>query len=160
MMTTPMRPGAALLLCFVALVLTGCSSYAVRGVVIRGETSYVELVGKNDPRLEAGQPVSGATIAGIIDPQSLKSTRLKPVATDALGAFKIPVDNFGAGWLEYELGLIVRSSNFTPAEGHVDLPGGGRRVLVVLAPGTDRLGSGSAFDNDYSPERDFERFSH
>ncbi len=149
------------MLVIAAVQIGGCSGHHVRGVVLVGENSYVQIVDKNDPRLSQGEPVMGATVTSIVDPQSLDSTRLAGVTTDVSGAFSIPVENFGAGWLEYEMGVTVRRSKFAPAEGFFPLPGSGKRVLVVLAPGRDAVGDRrSAFDEDYSFERDLERFAH
>ncbi|GAB4518993.1 MAG: hypothetical protein Tsb0013_23000 [Phycisphaerales bacterium] len=144
-----------------ALVLTACGAHQVRGVVRVGENSYVQVVDKDDPRLAEGEPVVGATVTSVVDPQSLGSTRLPAIATDHTGAFAIPVDLFGAGWMEYELGVTVRRTKFSPAEGFFRLPGSDKRLLVVLAPGRDVLsGNASAYDGGYSYERDLERFAH
>lgn len=149
-----------LLACLSTLTLGACSAHQVRGVVVVGQQSSVQLVHKSDPRLE-GEPVAGANISAIIDPQSLDRSRLPAVLSDPLGAFAIPVDEFGAGWLDYELGILARRDSFAPAEGFVKLPGGDTRVLIVLAPGRDTHRSGdSAYDEDWSADRQLERFAH
>ncbi len=151
----------ALLLAALALVLGGCSSYAVRGVVVMGPTSYVELVDADDPRLTQGQPISGAVVRTTVDPSSLNPIRLTGVTTGAVGEFAVPVDEFGAGWLEYELGVVVRRPGFAPAEGFMRLPPAGKRLLVTLGAGQDRRGlDESGFDDGYDYNSDLERFGH
>ena len=63
--------------------------------------------------------------------------------------------------MEYGLGVVARKSKHAPAEGFFPLPGSGKRLLVVLARGNDRLGSsGTAYDEGYDWQRDLERFGH
>ena len=152
---------SSVLLAVIALVMGGCSSYAVRGVVVMGSSSYVEIVDDNDPRLTQGQPIAGAVVRIMIDPSSLNPTRLSGVTSGAVGEFAIPVDSFGAGWPEYELGVVVRRPGFAPAEGFFQLPPSGKRLLVTLGAGQDRRGlDDSGFDEGYDYNRDLERFEH
>jgi hypothetical protein len=160
-MTSGARARILLIGALCMTLLGACSSHKVRGVVVVGDTSYVTLVPKDDPRLEEGVPVVGATVSGVVDPSELNSTRTGAVLTDVVGAFALSIENFGAGLLEYELGVTARRAGYAPARGFFPLPGNDRRLLITLAPGVDREApEASAFDDGYSWERDLERYTH
>ncbi|MEM1424000.1 MAG: hypothetical protein AAGH64_08345 [Planctomycetota bacterium] len=151
----------ALALFALACVALSACTHQVRGVVRLGENSYVLVVDKDDPRLDQGDAIVGASVTATVDPASLDSNRLSPVASDATGAFSIPVEDFGAGWLEYGFGVVARKPKHAPAEGFFPLPGSGERLLVVLARGNDRRSAGgTAYDDGYSWQRDLDRFGH
>lgn len=119
------------------LAVTGCESYALRGRVVEGESSRVTVVEASDPRL-SGKPVEGARVLAMLDPGSLGRETLPPASSDETGAFEIPVEAVGAGLLKYRVGVSARVSGRRPAEGVFKLPGRGKRLLVQLAPGSDR----------------------
>ena len=151
---------ALTILASATLLVTACA-HQVRGVVRLGQNSYVQVVDADDPRLDQGDAVVGARVSSVVAPQSLNSTALVSVASDATGAFSIPVENFGAGWLEYELGVVCRKDRHAPAEGFFPMPGSGQRLLIVLKPGRDRLNTdSSAYGDEYSWQRDLESFGH
>ncbi|MEO1128392.1 MAG: hypothetical protein AAFX05_01645 [Planctomycetota bacterium] len=118
-------------------VLTGCESYAVKGRVVQGSSSYIVLVDANDPRLD-GPGVPGVALHLMLEPGKLNRESLGRTVSDNDGNLRMPVGTFGAGWLEHNAGLYARAKGFTPAEGYFILPGGSQRVLVVMAPGQDR----------------------
>lgn len=116
--------------------LPACSSYQLQGKVVQGPVSSVTIVDKSDRRL-AEPGLSGATLSGTLDPQSPGRKRLSPAGTDGDGAFAIPITEAGAGFLEYDLQLIAKAAGFQSAVGNFRVPGGGKRVLITLAPGRD-----------------------
>jgi len=116
----------------------GCADagYQLRGRVVQGETSFVSVVDADDPRLE-GMPVPNASLHLQMDPGNIKRETIARAVSGADGSFAIDVDRFGAGWVEYDVGLFVRKSGFDPAMAPFRLPPESRRVLVVLSPGRD-----------------------
>lgn len=135
------RPAISWATVFVAAlapVLGGCS-YALQGRVIRGDASYVEVVDSGDPRLsEPKAGMSGVSIHLQGDPSNIRRKTLGRTASGGNGGFSVPVDEFGAGMLDYDVGVFARRKGCEPAEGYFRLPGSGKRVLVVMAPGDDR----------------------
>ena len=81
--------------------------------------------------------VSGASLLVTVDPKSLNAQTLPGDMTDMDGHFAIPVSSPGAGFLEYEIEVLCRAAGFTPAAGTMPLPGGDKRLLIVLSPGVD-----------------------
>lgn len=137
-----------------AALLTGCGGGAmVRGKVVSGPESVVTLVGEDDPRL-AGPGLDGATVRLTLDPRSLGRKPLGSASTYADGTFAIPVNEFGAGVLEYELGVLSRLQGRQSAEGFVPWPSGAQRVLVVLARGQD------TYREPEDPLKDLERYGN
>ena len=127
------RVAVLLLLC---LGVVGCSGYELRGRVIGGQTSWVGVVDAEDPRLsEPHLGMGGAAIEATLDPQNLNYQRLGKVVSQGDGAFALPVEAKGAGWLEYDIQMIVELAGYAPAVGEFRLPGQSKRVLVVLGSG-------------------------
>lgn len=126
----------AITLCAAALLLGGCGGYTLRGKVIDGPASQILVVDKDDPRL-GYIGIGGATVQVTVDPESLGRTRLPghPAADD--GSFDIPIDQPGAGLLEYDVGVVVRHEGHDSAVKTLRLPGGNKRLLVFLARGPD-----------------------
>lgn len=121
-----------------AVALGGCS-YAVEGRVVRGEVSMVEVVDAGDARLsDPSIALSGVGVHVQADPTSLRRKTLGRAVSSRDGGFRVPVDEFGAGVMEFDLGVFARKKGYEPAEGFLRKPGGGRRVLVTLTPGQDR----------------------
>lgn len=118
-------------------LLGGCSGYVLSGKVVQGRASDVTVVRQADPRL-AGDPVAGAMVRCVLDPNSGGREVVGQTTTDELGRFEMPIDALGAGTLEYELLVIARAPKKSPAETIIDLPSGSKRLLVTLAPGRDR----------------------
>lgn len=137
----PARWLAALVALAAAALIVGCGSYELRGRAIEGPSSGVHVVDRDDPRLEA-PGLSGAAVSLTLDPDRLSAERVGEVATDVDGDFAIAVDAFGAGMLEYQAQVDGQLAGHEPAIGRFDLPGRGKRVLVVLAPGDDDAATG------------------
>ncbi len=118
------------------LVLTGCESYSLRGHVIRGEISYIEIVDADDERLE--QPGLTATRVGVhLDPGRLNRKFLGSTVSNSNGDFSIPVDEFGAGFLEYDISVVAYRDGYFGAEQFFVMPSANRRVLTIPGPGND-----------------------
>ena len=123
-------------LAMAALWLPGCESYQMRGYVVEGPASMVLIADADDSRLQM-PGVPGATLEFMLDPTSLGRKPMGATFTGKDGAFNVPVDEFGAGFLEYELGVICRRKGYEPAIGNVIMPNHDQRLLVVLNPGRD-----------------------
>jgi len=119
------------------LLLTGCGPYVLRGKVVQGSTSNIAIVHHDDIRL-AGSGLAGAVIELTLDPRSLGRRVMATREVEPDGTFALPIEQFGAGLLEYEFGLVVRCAGHDSALDIFRLPGRGRRVLVSLARGPDR----------------------
>ncbi len=126
----------ALALGMLGLFLAGCESYSLRGHVIRGEISYIEIVDADDERLE--QPGLSATRVGVhLDPGRLNRKFLGSTVSNSNGDFSIPVDEFGAGFLEYDISVVAYRDGYFGAEQFFVMPSANRRVLIILGPGND-----------------------
>lgn len=116
----------------------GCEGYALRGRVVQGHASFVQVVSADDPRLEEGDGIAGASVHVQKDPGRLNRETMARGQSGVDGSFELAIDEFGAGVLEIDIGVFVRRKGFDPAEAYFRLPGSGKRVLVILAPGRDR----------------------
>ena len=121
-----------------ALMLTGCAGYGLRGRVVEGPVSAVHIVPADDPRL-AEPPITGASVHLTVDADRLSAKPAGAGHSDADGDFHVPVDAFGAGFLEHDVEVLVRAQGHAPAQRVIRLPGRDRRVLVTLAPGEDAV---------------------
>jgi hypothetical protein len=134
-----MTRGVALILlaCFTPLFGAGCGAYALRGKVIEGAYHGIYVVEANDKRLN-GPPVGGATVSATLDPSSLGRKPVGDTLTGEDGGFTLPIGEFGAGTLEYEVGVEARAAGHAGVEKSFRLPGGGSRLLIVMPRGVDR----------------------
>ncbi|MEX2673507.1 MAG: hypothetical protein WD294_15515 [Phycisphaeraceae bacterium] len=157
-MTTPptfsrIRSGVWIASLLVASVLlTGCGSYAFQGRVIHGSNPEIVVVDRDDARLE-GSGVPGASVRLTLDPESLGRKILPGQTTRPDGTFSIPVDEFGAGTLEYNAGLLVRKDGHEAAHSNFPLPRSNERVLIVLPRGND------TYSEPDNPLDDLDRFA-
>jgi len=141
----------ALMLTVCSLATVGCESYALRGAVVEGQMPGVYIVRADDARLEQ-VGLANAVVEPTLDPDSMRPKQLSNALTDDRGRFELPVTEFGAGILEYELGLLVRHEGFKSVWQKMPMPPGNRRLLVVMAPGEDRGGVGGPRENDWGAE--------
>ena len=126
----------ALALVTFAFLLVGCESYSLRGHVIRGEISYIEIVDADDERLES--PGLTATRVGVhLDPGRLNRKFLGSTVSDANGDFSLPIDEVGAGFLEYDISVVAYRDGYFGAEQFFVMPSSNKRVLIILGPGND-----------------------
>lgn len=128
---------AALLL--TVIMLPGCSAYQIRGTVVEGRTPGVYVVDSSDARLKQ-TAVADALIQATLDPEKLRPKLLRGTQSDEQGAFAIPVEDFGAGLLEYSLGLFVDADGYSGTETvePIALPGPGKQLLVVVSAGRSK----------------------
>jgi hypothetical protein len=84
-------------LCLAALA--GCRTYVLQGTVVRSDVPEMAFVTPDDPRLtEPG--VSNVRISIERDPDKLSREMVGTALSDSRGRFTIPVDRFGAGWMD------------------------------------------------------------
>lgn len=130
------RGAIAAILGAACVAASACSPYVLRGKVIEGRASEVVLVNPDDPRLEA-PGVEGARATLHVDPQRAGRKLLAKEASGGGGELEMTIDHFGAGMIEYDMGLSVRRAGFQRAEGFFKLPTKDQRILVILTPGRD-----------------------
>lgn len=123
-------------LLLIPLLCASCGPHTVRGRVVRGEASFITVVDKDDHRLKE-QGIGGVLLKAELDPGRLEHKTVAQEMTDESGDFGLPIDEFGAGLLEFDLAVLARKRGFSPAEGVFKLPSGSRRLLIFLAPGRD-----------------------
>lgn len=119
------------------LSLGGCEAYALRGKVVSGSASAVSVVSADAPALDAA-PLGGASVVVMLEPDTLERRRLPMVQTDERGRFTVPIDEVGAGLLQYEARIVAWRKDHAKADATIRLPGSGKRLLIVLGPGTTR----------------------
>jgi len=138
------------------IALGGCGTYQLRGVVVDGPRSAVELVDADDPRLN-WQPLSNVSVLLMLDPDSAGRRVVGRTTTGGDGTFTFAVDEVGAGFLEYEIALAAEAEERKPAMRQFMLPGGEKRVLVMLNTGRGRL---PPMDDPIDEaERDLQRYA-
>jgi len=130
------RAVALTVTCGTLLLAVGCASYKLRGRAIEGTTPGVFIVDKDDERMQQrGMP--GAVVSLTVNPGRLNAEHLGSDISDLEGDFAVSVDEFGAGVLEYQVRLEARLEDHRSVSKRMQLPGGQKRVLVVLVPGND-----------------------
>jgi len=127
-----------LLACVLLAGPTGCGQYQMRGVVVEGSVSTIRIVKDDDPRLLEGYGLPMATIDATLDPERLSRKQLPRGISDIDGTFGVPVDEAGAGYLDYYVRVIVRRAGYDTAMENIRIPGPSQRLLVTLARGEDR----------------------
>lgn len=115
----------------------GCGPHVLRGRVVQGDVSRVTIVEPDDPMLDS-PPIEGATVELTLDPDTLGREVLATRSVGPDGSFAIPIDEFGAGVLEYDFGVLARHRGREPARHVFRLPSRDQRLLVILGRGTDR----------------------
>ncbi|MEE9213113.1 MAG: hypothetical protein V3U29_10720 [Phycisphaeraceae bacterium] len=128
-------PASSLLLIAVLAAVSGCG-YRLRGTVLEGTTPAVLLVENDDPRLsEPG--LGGAVLTLTLDPDRLSAKHLGSHQTNVNGQFDVPINEMGAGFLEYDVGLLCRLAGHRAVQHHMRLPGSNKRLLIIMAQGKD-----------------------
>lgn len=146
---------SCLVLLSVLSLLPACGPHKMYGRVVVGDSSYVTVVDKDDHRLHEDNGVSGVLLKLQLDPGRINRRTMAEETSDEEGEFALPVDEFGAGLLEQECGVLARRRGFKSAEGVFMLPGDGKRILIVLTPGRDAPG---AFEEEPTVQEQVERF--
>ena len=123
---------------FLAAMVSGCTTYKLRGKVVDGDVSSILVVDPDDPRLK--QPgIAGVGIQLMLDPQKLSRKQAGQTTSFAYGTFSLPVEQTGAGFLEYQAMVTARMARMSPAVRIMPLPPEDKRLLIMLAPGEDRV---------------------
>jgi len=120
------------------LFAMGCGSYKLRGKVVEGPLSAVVVTNAKDPRFTE-IPMPGVRVNAMLDPDSLNRKDMGTVVTDREGWFELEIDEFGAGALEYDVRVIARMRDYEPAVHSMRLPSRNKVLLIMMAPGEDRL---------------------
>ena len=136
-----------------ALSLGGCGGYVLKGRVIHGDFNGLQIVTDDDPRITAaygdnaglGDGLPSARVEVTLDADRVSRRRVGVGGTDAAGRFAIPIDLAGVGFMMHDVQIQVRRDGFEGLTSAVDLPGGGKRVLVELKPGRDAVGDSRSF---------------
>ena len=126
-----------LTVCVMSLLLGGCAVYEMQGVVLEGTVSTIRIVDADDPRLLEGYSLPLATVETTMDAERLSRQPLPRDVSDADGTFAVPVDEPGAGYLDYYVRMVVRKVGYDTAVEDFRVPGPNQRVLVTLARGQD-----------------------
>lgn len=134
----PQHIGGVLLVVVALVMLTGCSTYKLRGKVMDGSVSAMRVVNADSEQLQ-GMGIGGAQVTAILDPDQPSRKKLPEVYTDADGNFALPIDEVGAGFLEYEVLISVRLPRMSPAVRRMALPTGNQRLLITLSAGQDMV---------------------
>ena len=120
-------------------LLGGCGGgYVLRGKVVEGSISAIVVTDREDPRLNE-LPVPTSTISLVLDPGRLNQEHVARGVSDLDGTFEIPVEKFGAGFLEYDFQITARHRGYEPAVREMRLPKKKKYLLIMLSPGKDRV---------------------
>lgn len=142
------------------LLLTGCGvTTDLRGRVVDSEVPSIEFVSiqDGDPELITGTGIPGARIELVRDPRSLRRETVAVGSSGADGVFRIPIDAFGAGWME-ETWLIRCTHPAHPMVEHFcDLPGAGSDRVLRVGLGAPGRG-GREMDESERIRRELERY--
>ncbi len=128
--------GAWLVIAAAALLTAGgCQGYRLEGKVVRGLTSSVVIVDKDDPRLE--EPgLSGVLVEVTLEPESMRPKNAGADVTAGDGTFGLPIRETGAGLLEYEASVTASRKEFKTLFWQFQLPSSSRRMLIIMEEGS------------------------
>jgi hypothetical protein len=124
------------------MVLSGCGSYSLRGRVIEGGSPMILFVPEGDESLDYGRPISEASISLTRDPDQLNRETVAQSRSGPSGWFAMPVDAFGAGWMDESWEVVARARGYFGVEQTLRLPGegDGMVMLIIMSPGFDPQG--------------------
>jgi hypothetical protein len=128
------RIAFAITLITVLVSLTACG-HPLRGKVVQGPASTIEVVHEMDPRLQ-GHGIANVEVLVRRDPHRPGSQLVGRERTGSTGDFSMRIQEFGAGWMHEEWLVQARSHGFQNASSVMKLPSGRWRLLITLAPGT------------------------
>ncbi len=114
---------------------TGCSGgYTLSGKVIKGAYTDLEIVSGDDTRFsETG--VGEVKILIHRDPLDLNRSLSATGKSHSDGTFEVPIDAFGAGWMDESWLIQVERNGYRSGEMILRLPTGGKRLLVTMSQG-------------------------
>ena len=139
----------------VCWLLTGCNAYTLRGKVVRGSYSDIEVVHESDERLQ--QPgIAGAEVLVHRDPNKPNRYLVGRTRTNTGGEFTLLLNEFGAGWMEEQWRVQTIHRGNQNADTLMKLPPNQKkwRLLITLAPGTSTPADSE--EDDWM--RDYEQF--
>jgi len=122
---------------FVLILFGGCAPYQLRGLVVEGQNPGIEIVDRNDPRLEGARGVPSVDIEVLLDPTRFNPERVGQGQSGRDGTFAVPIETPGAGFLILDVEVQVKRERFLTQVKRFDLPGRGKRLLVTIQPGKD-----------------------
>lgn len=131
-------------------LLAGCSSYTLSGRVVQGDVGYATFLDAGDPQFEGGTGIGGVTVRVWTDPEKLNRKVVGTGVSNPDGSFSLEIDEFGAGFLDYDISVEAMRPGFAPVEGYFKLPGKGRRVLIMMTPGRDSRPSRDSLMDQYN----------
>jgi len=105
---------------------------------MEGAVSRVLIVDEEDPRLGDGYALPLVVIEATLDADRLSRKDLPTAFTEVDGTFALPVDETGAGYLDYYARIIVRKNGFNTLVDDIRIPAPDKRLLITLARGGDR----------------------
>lgn len=118
---------------------SGCG-YSIQGRVITGSYSSMGFVGSDDPGL-AKTGVDAVRITLERDPTKPNRAMIAEIVSGPDGRFSLPVDAFGAGWMDEEWLIRASRPGYEAVESILRLPSGKQRLLIRLSPGNS-VGTG------------------
>ncbi len=119
----------------------GCSPYVLQGVVVRTDASAVNATRwDGHPDTLPGATMSGVNVEVVFEPRTTRPRKLGMVLTDDQGRFVMPIDESGAGFMEYEVMVVARAPGYRPSWRIMRLPARGEYLVIQMAPGRDEGG--------------------
>ena len=160
---SPPNPTRALLLLASMILFVGCSTHpALKGRVVETGNGSMEFISiqEGDPGMIAGRGVTGARIEIVRDPKGLNRKVVARGSSQQDGTFNIPIEAFGAGWMEEEWLFRCTHPNYQMVELVDVLPGvGSSRVLQVNIGQPGPAGSGGGrIDEAERIRRELDRY--
>jgi hypothetical protein len=120
------------------LSLTGCSANTINGMVVRGDSSFIQWVERGRaPSMGGGEPIGGVAISVVRDPMSPGRQMVGSCISQPDGTFTLSLDAFGAGWTDEDWLIVAERRGAGRAE-YVGRLQGGQSLHILLAAGTDR----------------------
>ena len=134
-----MRTFMSLIVLSALLNIAGCNTYTLKGKVVKGERSSIELVHEMDPRVKAFAPGGVANIEVRVyrDPDNMNKKLAGRERTPVDGSFSMNLGDFGAGWMSEQWLVQAYGYGFTTVEQKMKLPSKNAktRLLITIAPG-------------------------
>lgn len=134
--TSPTYCRALILITFAAL-LGGCETYHLRGMVVEGNEAGVLIVDPIDSRIKQHSPLPGADVKLTIDPNTMSPKVIGDFKTDETGSFTTSIDQLGAGFLQYDLGVLTSADVHRTHWQIVKLPPRDKVLLIIIEAGRD-----------------------
>lgn len=131
--------------------LTGCRTYVLQGTVVRSDVADMAFVASDDPRL-SGTGVGNVRITIERDPDKLSREMIGTTLSDDRGRFSMPVDKFGAGWMDEEWMIRAFRQGYRTVVSRQRLSIYEDRRLLILMP----AGQSEAPPEDWQEQ--YERF--